>query len=139
MTTGGRFSDGFLGEAVNGTICALSGGTKVCSLVQKLGQGLGGAVGAGITDYAGGERNLGKIGKDMIFAGIAQEVYGLTMGNAFEFGRSEVDVVGKRCIDFFDYPSQYATGTIATCLSKIGDKKDPKEEENVCNTNVEKK
>ncbi|SFG84986.1 RHS repeat-associated core domain-containing protein, partial [Lachnospiraceae bacterium C7] len=140
MTTGGSFSDGFLGGAVNGTICGLAGGKKVIEVVKKGGQFFGGAIGAGVTDFAGGERNLGKILKDAGVAGVLQFGYSSTMGRAFEFGRSEVDVVGKRCIDFFDYLPQYTVGTIATCLSKIGDKKDPNKEENKeCNTNVEKK
>jgi len=51
MTTGGRFSDGFLGGAVNGTICGLTGGKKVVGAVKKVGQFVGGFVGTEITEH----------------------------------------------------------------------------------------
>uniref|UniRef100_UPI00048691A4 RHS repeat domain-containing protein n=1 Tax=Lachnobacterium bovis TaxID=140626 RepID=UPI00048691A4 len=139
MTTGGRFSDGFLGGAVNGTICGLTGGTKVVGVVKKVGQFFGGAIGTAVTETLGGERKPLEIFCDAMAAGVAQFVYSMTMGNALDFGRRKTGFIGNRCVDFFDYPSQYSVGTSVSAASNGLIKFDDKEKNKECNTQVEKR
>ena len=120
MTTGGRFSDGFLGGAVNGTICGLTGGAG--AKIKSVGQFLGGAIGTAVTETLGGERKPQEIAVDAFCAGFTQAGYSSTVGKVF----GDNKVVNPRTIDdhiinstinYFDNIWQYCLGTTANILS----------------------
>ena len=120
MTTGGRFSDGFLGGAVNGTICGLTGGAG--AKIKSVGQFFGGAIGTAVTETLGGERKPLEIAVDAFCAGFAQAGYSSTVGKVF----GDNKVVNPRTIDdhiinstinYFDDIWQYCLGTTAAILS----------------------
>ncbi|SDX95580.1 RHS repeat-associated core domain-containing protein [Lachnobacterium bovis DSM 14045] len=110
MTTGGRFSDGFLGGAVNGTIAAFIGGAG--------GQFVGGFVGTEITEHVSGGRTEREMLMDSLCAGGAQA--GLEKFVNPVFDRAKECGIGKTaeciCEAYKDIYS-YTCGTMSSILS----------------------